>query len=433
MLRSLFGSASVWGSLAVLAMTGTASAQWFPFGGGKSCGCGPRPTLMGPAPFMQSASTSFGAAYPVHQTAYATESVSCGQPINCTITQPVQVQSMAVAHVQAIRVQAMQPVVHPVYDTVNVVEYQPVKQRVQKPIMETKWVDQAVTEMRPVTQQRTVNVPTVDYQTVTEYKQVQKQVGYWATKSEPTGKVASCQYDNRPGFTGWMNRTSYDIRNAFTPTTKVSRTFVPQTMTCTVPCSKRVAVPGMKQVTYNVTSMVPQQTTRKVAISAVRYVEEEITAMKPVTVARTVQVGTRISYAPVGGNGGGATATGPGNDGPTALSPTADPNNSARKPTPDRTATGNPADPLDSNQFNNRSGGQNPLKISYPVNDRDSNRVRDSDRGDVTESVVPGRPAAKTPSVIRVSQWVATRAPLPSSPQPDKSASIAIADTGAVR
>ena len=303
----------------------------------------------------------------------------------------------------------MQPVVHPVYDTVHVTEFQPVKQKVQRAVTDTKWVDQAVTEMRPITEQRTVNVPTVDYQTVTEYRKVQKQVGYWATKTEATGKVPSCQYDNRPGFTGWMNRTSYDVRNAFTPSTKVSRTFVPQTMTCTVPCTKKVAVQGMKQVTYNVTSMVPQQTTRKVAVNSIRYVEEEITAMRPVTVARTVQVGTRVSYAPVGS--GGATASGPGNVGPTALTPT--PNSNARGSAP-RTATGD--EELAPDNFNKNR------KTSYPV------RERDNDRGDVTEAALPSRPTLSTPSVIRISQWVA-RTPRPSSPQLDQPASISIAGT----
>jgi hypothetical protein len=425
MVRSLFGSASVWSSLAVLALSGSASAQWFPFGGSNSCNCGPRPTLLGSAPIMQSASfSSYGAAMPAYQTAYATESVSCGQPINCTVTQPVQVQAMAIAPVvQTVKVQAMQPVVHPVYDTVHVTEYQQVKQKVQRPVVEVKMVSQAVTEMRPVTQQRTVNVPTVDYQTVTEYKQVQKQVGYWATKTEATGKVPSCQYDNRPGFMGWMNRTGYDVRNAFTPTTKVSRTFVPQTMTCTVPCSKRVAVPGMKQVTYNVTSMVPQQTTRQVAVNTVRYEEVEIVAMKPVTVAKMMQVGTRVSYAPVGSTGG-VTASGPTNSGPTALTPTADPNSSARRPAAERTATGESADPLEPDQFN-KSNGQNPRKISYPVPAREA---RESDRGEVTDTVIPTRPALKTPSVIRVSQWVA-RTPIPGSPQLDKAAGVSIAGT----
>ncbi len=423
MVRSLFGSASVWGSLAVLALTGNASAQWFPFGGGSSCNCGSAPRLMGAAPISQSASyTSFSAAYnpPVYQTAYAQEAVSCGQPVSCTITQPVQVQAVAVAPiVQTVKVQALQPVVHPVYDTVHVTEFQAVKQKVQKPVVETKWVDQAVTEMRPVTQQRTVNVPTVDYQTVTEYKQVQKQVGYWATKTESTNKVAACQYDNRPGFVGWMNRTSHDVRNAFTPNTKVSRTFVPQTMTCTVPCSKKVAVQGMKQVTYNVTSMVPQQTTRKVAVNTVRYVEEEITAMKPVTVARTMQVGTRVSYAPAGTVGGGATATGPTNGGQIGgLTPTPlDNNASARRPGTDRTAD-------ESLQPDNFKSNVTPKKISYPVNDRES------ERGEVTETVIPSRPSMSAPSVVRVSQWVA-RTPRPSSPASGSSSGISLA--GAAR
>lgn len=391
MVRSLFGSASLWGGLAVLAFAGNASAQWFPFGG-SSCNCGARTTMA--APIMQSASfSSYSAAYnaPVYQTAYASEAVSCGQPISCTISQPVHVQAMAIAPVQTVRVQALQPVVHPVYDTVHVTEFQAVKQKVQKPVVETKWVDQAVTEMRPVTTQRTVNVPTVDYHTVTEYKQVQKQVGYWATKTEAVNKVAACQYDNRPGIVGWMNRTGHEIRNAVTPNSKVSRTFVPQTMTCTVPCQKRVAVQGMKQVTYNVTAMVPQQTSRKVAVNTVRYVEEEITAMKPVTVARTMQVGTRVSYAPIGG---GTTASNPGNGGPTALTPTPDTNSSARRPSNDRTAD----ESLQPDNF--KSNGK---KISYPVYEQE----RDSDRGQVTESVVPTRPSISAPPVIRVSQWVA--------------------------
>lgn len=389
MVRSLFGSAALWSSVAMLVLSGSASAQWFPFGG-SSCNCGARTTAMSSAPIMQSA--AYSAAY--NPISYAAESVSCGQPIACTITQPVHVQAMAIAPVvQTVRVQALQPVVHPVYDTVHVTEFQAVKQKVQKPVVETKWVDQAVTEMRPVTQQRTVNVPTVDYQTVTEYKQVQKQVGYWATKTEATGKISACQYDNRPGLVGSMNRMGHDIRNAFVPNTRVSRTFVPQTMTCTVPCSKRVAVAGMKQVTYNVTQMVPQQTTRKVAINTVRYVEEEITAMKPVTVARTMQVGTRVSYAPPGTTGG-TTATGPGpsNGGQIGLTPTPDTNSSARRPTNDRTGS---SEPLDSDGFNRNR------KISYPVEERDTGR------GDVTETTVPARPVVKAPSTIRISQWVA--------------------------
>ena len=407
MVRSSFGLASFWGSLAVLAATSTASAQWLPFSGNNcACGSAPRTTLFGPPPVAyQSASASYSSA------AYGAESIQCGQPIACTIEQPIQMRQMA----QIVRVEALQPVVHPVYDTVHVTEYQPVRQKVQKPIVETKWVEQAVTEMRPVTQQRTVNVPTVDYQSVTEYKQVQKQAGYWVTKNEATGKVAPCQYDNRPGMKGWMNRTGYEMRTAFTPQTRVTRQFIPQTMTCTVPCTKKVAIQGQKQVTYNVTSMVPQQTTRRVAVNTVRYVEEEVTAMKAVTVARTMQVGTRISYAPVGSGAGGGGAT--------ALQPTPDTKASARTPdgTPKRTADGkldefSPG--LAPDDFNKRNG-TSPTKISYPTPIEES----PIDQGRMTETTVPAREAAptrsslSTPSVVRVSQWVA-RTTLPSNPQP---------------
>ena len=406
MVRSSFGSVSFWGCLAVLAATSTASAQWMPFSGSNcNCGSAPRTTLFGPPPVAyQSASASYSSA------AYGAGPVQYGQPIACTIEQPVQVRAMA----QVVRVEPLQPVVHPVFDTVHVTEYQPVRQKVQKPIVETKWVEQAVTEMRPITQQRTVNVPTVDYQTVTEYKQVQKQVGYWVTKNEATGKVAPCQYDNRPGMVGWMNRTGYEMRTAFTPQTRATRQFIPQTMTCTVPLTKKVAIQGQKQVTYNVTSMVPQQTTRKVAVNTVRYVEEEITAMKAVTVAKTMQVGTRISYAPIGSGAGGSGTGG----GATALQPTPDNKASARNldGTPKRTANGEKlnefAPDLEPNDFNNRNG-VTPKKISYPTPIEES----PVDQGRMTETTVPARETAPTrhslnaPSVVRVSQWVA-RTPL---------------------
>jgi hypothetical protein len=360
---------------------------------------------------------------PMQRTAMMSESVSCGQPISCTIEQPVQMRQM----VQAVRVEPLQPIVHPVMDTVQVTEYRPTKQKVSKPIQEVEYIDQQVTVMQPVTQQRTVDVPTVDYQTVTEYKKVQKQVGYWVTKNEATGKVSPCQYDNRPTMLGAINRAGYQMRTALTPQTKVTRQFVPQTMTCTVPCSKKVAVSGMKKVTYNVTSMVPTQTTRKVAVNKVRYVDEEVIVMKPVTVARTMQVGTRISYAPIGsGAGGTGVASG--------LQPTADPRASAKNPdgTPKRTADGkidefSPG--LAPDDFNKRNGAPGNQKISYPTPlDQDA-----ADQGRLTEAVVPARvtsPAKatfNTPSVVRVSQWVA-RTPLPNTPsQPGKSGTMSLA------
>jgi hypothetical protein len=417
----------MWGSLAVLAAAGNASAQWFPFSSGNSCNCGSS------AATMQSASySSYGTA--IHQTAYAGDTAQCGQPISCSIDPPpmtAQVRAIAPV-VQTVKVEHMQQVIQPVYNTVHVTEMQAVKQSVQKPVYETQMVNQTVTVMQPVTEQRTAQVPTVEYQTQTEYRQVKKDAGYWATKTEATAKVSPYQYDNRPGFLGWMNRTGYQARTALVPQNKVTRTYVPQTMTCTVPCTKKVAVQGMKQVTYNVTSMVPQQQTRQVAVQTMRMVEQEVTAMQPVTVARTVQVGHRISHVPIGSTS--TTAMAPGTSTPvltpsttaaqpstggSALVPMPDEKASAKRPAIDAPRTATPED----SDFG--PDGFNPPK-------KTSNyyKFKDAERSEMTEMVIPTRPAAKTPSVVRVSQWVAHN-PTPTSPELGKpSATMAIAGNG---
>ena len=292
---------------------------------------------------------------------------------------------------------------------VAVTEYHPVKQTVSKPVVRTEYVDQAVTEMRPVTEQKVVNVATVDYQNVTEYKQVQKQVGYWVTKNCPTGKVPSWQYDNRPNVAGFMNRASYDMRNAFTPMYRQTREFVPQTMTCTVPYSKQVAVPGMKQVTYNVTRLEPTQTTRKVAVNKVVYEPTEITVMKPVQVVKQMHVGTRVSYAPIGGT---AIGSAPSTNGAPAVGLQPTPDQKASRPKAPRSAE--KSNDLDADEINKRTGASMRSSDPTPVQ--------------LSESTVSARKVS-TPSVVRVNQWVA-RTPASRIPQSGgKSAAISIADS----
>ncbi len=411
MPRSSFGLASLCGGLIVLSLCGTASAQWYSGGGGGGCSCN-APSYMGPPPIMRQTAAAFGAA-PMMTASYAyNDAMQCGPPIACHIEQPMQmvhVQQFAPV-VRTVAVQQLQPVIHPVMQDVRVTEYQPVKQTVSKPVVRTEYVDQMVTEMRPISELKTVNVPTVDYQTVTEYKTVQKQVGYWVTKNIPTGRVPSWQYDNRPNAAGAMNRASYDLRNAFTPQYKEARQFIPQTMTCTVPCSKRVSVPGMKQVTYNITRMEPTQTTRKVAVNRVTYETAEVTVMKPVQVVRTMQTGTRVSYAPIGSTAVGAAPGGTA----IGLQPTPDAKASAIRQKPPRTAEGN--EPLDPSEFNNNKKGGAFLESADPLGPR------------LSESSAPAKKFS-APSVVRVSQWVA-RTPASSAPQPGgKSAAISIADT----
>ncbi len=409
MPRLSFGLASLWGGLTVLSLCGSASAQWFPGSGGRSCGCS-APSYMGPPPIMRQTAAAFGAA-PMMPSSYAyNDAVECGAPIACHIEQPMQVvhvQAVAPVTQTVVAVQQMQPVHQAIMQDVPVTEYRPVKRTVSKPVYTTDYVDQAVTEMRPVSELRTVNVPTVDYQTVTEYKTVKKNVGYWVTKNIPNTRVAPWQYDNRPNALGAMNRAGYTMRTAFTPPHQQVRQYVPQTMTCTVPCSRKVAVPGMKQVTYNISRMQPTQTTRKVAVNRVTYQTAEVTVMAPVQVVKTMQVGTRVSYAPLGSTAIGSV---PGSGG-TALKPTPDTNNSAAQPRPTQTAT--PNSDLDPGAFDKRSSS---------IETYDSYGQRLSDTSETFKKT-------SVPSVVRVSQWVA-RTPSPSVPQPGgKSAAISIADT----
>lgn len=393
MPRSSFGLSTLWASLTVLSLCGTASAQWFS-GPPSSCGCS-APTYVGPPPIMRQTAALFGAA-PAMPTSYAySDGSSCGAPIACHIDQPAQV-----VHVQAVAVQPMQQVHQPIMQNVQVTEMQAVKRTVSKPVMQTEYVDQAVTEMRPVSELRTVNVASVDYHTVTEYRTVKKNVGYWVTKNVPTNRMAAWQYDNRPNALGAINRASYNVQTAFTPAYRQVREYVPQTMTCTIPCQKKVAVPSMKQVTYNVSTMQPFQTTRKVAVNKVVYQSAEVTVMAPIQTVKTMQVGTRITHVPLGSVPGA-----PG----TALKPTPDANSSA----PSRTAT--PSNSLDPNQINNRGAFVEPLEPVAP---------RLSDASETIKQF-------SAPSVVRVSQWVAHNpVAAPANPQPGgKSAAISIADS----
>lgn len=425
MPRSTFGLASLWGGLAVLSFCGSASAQWFPGSGGGNCGCSSA-SYMGAPPIMRQTAAAFGAA-PMMTASYAYGD-QCGAPFNCQIEQPVQ--AMQTVHVQAVApvtqtvvaVKAMQAVVQPIMENVSVTEYQPVKRTVSKPVLSTEYVDQAVTVMTPVTEQRTANVSTVDYQTITEYKTVRKQVGGgWVTNNVPTNRVSAYQYDNRPNVAGAMNRATYNLRSAFTPPYQQTRSYTqPQMMTCTVPCQKRVAVPGMKQVTYNVTRMQPTQTTRKVAVTKTTYQTAEVTVMAPVQVVKTMQVGTRVSYAPAGSTT--AIGSNPASGG-IGLAPTPlDQNSSAVKPRSAQTA--DPNNSMDPEKIN---------KQGASLETYDSYGRRLSDASIPAKTFTAAAKPSQAPSVIRVSQWVA-RTPSSSSPSTSptpvgKSAAISIADS----
>ena len=271
MLKRVIRSIPVVGVTLFSMAAGSAQAQWLPFNNCNSCA---------PPPVVQNC---------------------CPQPV----------------------VQCPIPVTQTTYRQVPVTEYRPVKQTVMKPVVETKYVDQQVTAYRQVMEPRTVDVPYTTYQNVTECRQVQKDMGRWVTQRQCIPKVAPCEYDNRPNLMGWLNRTGYSMRMAFTPQYRTSRHYVPNVVTQNVPVTRQVAVQQTRKVTYNVAKMVPYTTTRKVAVNSTRYVKTTVTAMKPVTVMRSIPT-TRTAYVYPSSDGFGGTAT--------ALLPSADPYTSAEAP-----------------------------------------------------------------------------------------------------
>ncbi len=298
----------------------------------------------------------------------------------------------------------LQPVAQTCYQTVPVTEYRQVKQTVQRPVVETKYVDQAVTEYVPVTEARTAQVPTVSYQNVTECRVVQHNASYWQTRYEAVPRYTPCEYDNRPGLFGWLNRTGYEVRSAFRPRTVARREYVPNMITRAVPVSRQVAVRGTRQVTYNVTKMVPRTTTRKVAVNTVRYVNEEVVAMQPVTVMRTVPTGTSTAYmySPYGAIAP-QTVLGPVPD-PVSRSADADSDDD------DRSASNDP-NPFDNTNYRSNSDDSrvNGALLSVPKEEKEETspaipegyRVAYSSR-DAAKAV---NIASNAPSIVRVSGW----------------------------
>jgi hypothetical protein len=270
----------LWATVLILiALTNTATAQWGPFGG--SCGCQPAIAPAAAAPIFS-------------QTAMANPCVTSTVAVNpCPCVQAIP---------------------ETVYRDVPVTQYRPEKRTVRKPVVRTEFVEKEVTAYRQIMIPKTVEVPTVEYQTITECKPCTVNRSYWRTIRHPVMKGCACDYDRRPTLLGWLNRQSYEMRMALTPNYINRREFVPNVMTVNVPVQRTVALPSTREVTYNVAKLEPYTTTQKVAHTFTEYIEEEVTAYVPFTTTKTVAVGTRMRMAyvdPFGGGSGTATALNP--------------------------------------------------------------------------------------------------------------------------
>jgi len=291
-------------ALTLLVITNAASAQWGPFG--SACDCQPAiaPTAAGPI---------------YSHTAMA----------NPCLTQSVALNPCP----------QIQPVQETVLRDVPVTEYRKETRTVKRPVVKTVYVDKPVTVYRQNYVDKTVEIPSVEYQTVTECKPVTVNRSYWRTVQQPVQKMTPCAYDPRPTLTGWFNRQSYGLRMAFTPNYIRRREFVPNVVAYNVPVQRTVAVPTTRQVTYKVSQLEPYETTQRVARLETQYVEEEVTAYVPYTTTKTVAVGTRTRYAVVEPFGASSTTTASG-------------------PTPDRHAEAEPIRPKKQTSTNTPGGVQ---------------------------------------------------------------------------
>ncbi|MEP3479860.1 MAG: hypothetical protein ABJZ55_11480 [Fuerstiella sp.] len=317
MSRQLIRTAS---AMVILTTTSLASAQFFGSNGCSSCG------------------TSASYARPV-----ATAS-------NCA---PVQAVSQCTP---------IQPVYSACYQTVPVTTYKRETQKVEVPEYYTDYEDRDVTTYTPVTRTREVEVPTVSYRTVSENRTVTRDMGRWVTNYQPVAKCAPCQVDPRPGMMGWLNRTGYSFRSAFTPNYRTSRQYVPKMMACNVPYTRQVAVRGTKKVAVQETQMVAKTTKQRVAVQRVRMTTKTVQVARPVTAYRSVPIGSTLAY---GGTGSSFAYGGYGLGGSSiAFLPDEDDRDvrSARRPEPDAAFSGDRRESAD--RRNDRDGEDRPFRGS---------------------------------------------------------------------
>ena len=265
--------------VAAAGWTSHAQAQFF----GSSCGCGGQPI----APM----------AAPIVSGQYMQMPVAYNNPCNVCSVQPVA---------------QYQPITETAMRDVQVTEMQPVQKTAKVAKVITVQEDRDVTVYRTVSEAKTVNVPSYEYQQVTECRPVTVNQSYWRTVYQPVPKMSPCQYDQRPGLLGEMNRMGYAMRNSLTPSQVARREFVPNVSQYAVPQTRTVAVPTTKQVTYNVARMVPTTEKQQVAVQKVIWEDTTYTAYEPVTTTKQVAVTTtRMALVPFGSSSSSATAAVP--------------------------------------------------------------------------------------------------------------------------
>ena len=334
-----------------------------------------------------------------------------------------------VAQVSQVICPPVQQVVCPVVQQVThvpVTEMRECRQTVQRPVVETQYVEQPVTAYRPVVETQTAQVATVNYQNVTDCQTRTRDLGQWVTNYRCRPTMSPCEYDGRPGLAGWLNRTSYSTRMAFTPKLIAERTYVPNVVTENIPVTRQVAIPGVRQVSYQVTRMIPYTTTRKVAVNSVRMVAQEVVTHHAVTVMRPVGSSSIV----LGPTSGTASAS---------LQPIAEPSSSTARATtrvPPREANAKSAARTefrddDADAFESKARepiDEQPRKTGIPakkssLTDPSLDEIEDPRDNDTFKS--SGPTAANHPTAVVVGRWVARRRPATESTSTEATITVA--------
>ena len=208
---------------------------------------------------------------------------------DCSCYSPQQYVT-APAPVVTTACQCLQPVTQMVSREMQVTEYVPRVAEEKRPVQRVRYVAKKATAYRQVMETKVVEVPAMQYQTVTEYQTRVIPKTQWRTVVQPVPKMAPCQYDNRPGMIGSMNRMGYQMRSAFQPNYLTHRQQVSQVCQCKVPVQRQVAVQTTRKVAYQEAKMVPYDTTQQVAEYYTDYETVKVTTMEPRVVTKTVQV-----------------------------------------------------------------------------------------------------------------------------------------------
>ncbi len=182
------------------------------------------------------------------------------------------------------------------YQTVPVTSMVESREKVQVGTWQTVEEDREYTVMTPKTEYREVEITEVSYQTVVENQQVTRDTGRWITQYQPVARYSPYQVDPRPGVIGWMNRTGYSMRTAFTPNYTTTRQYVPNVTTCNIPVTRQVAVPQKRVVRVPETRMVAEKRVERIPVRKLVFNEQERMVARPQTVWQQVPMGSATAF-----------------------------------------------------------------------------------------------------------------------------------------